>query len=68
VCVPRAALLLDHDVAHRDSANALLRRTVRRVRLEDAFLLVRSHRYDDFARPKRRKRDSNGETTFASLR
>jgi hypothetical protein len=31
------------------------------VRLEDAFLLVWSHRYDDLVRRKRRKRVSNGE-------
>ena len=55
-------LFVDHDVAHGYSADALLRCTVRRVRLDEAFLFVWSHRDNDFVRRKRRERVSNGET------
>jgi hypothetical protein len=55
-------LVADYDVAHRHSLNAVLRCGLRRVRLDEPFLFVRTNRNDDFVRRKRRKSVANGET------
>ena len=52
----------DDDVAHRHSLDAVLRCGLRRVRLDEPFLFVRTNRNDDFVRRKRRKSVANGET------
>jgi hypothetical protein len=58
----RLWLVADDDVAHRHSLDAVLRCGVRRVRLDEPFLFVRTNRNDDFVRRKRRKSVANGET------
>jgi len=55
-------LVADDDVAHRHSLDAVLRCGLRRVRLDEPFLFVRTNRNDDFVRRKRRKSVANGET------
>jgi len=58
----RLWLVADDDVAHRHSLDAVLRCGLRRVRLDEPFLFVRTNRNDDFVRRKRRKSVANGET------
>jgi hypothetical protein len=58
----RLWLAADDDVAHRHSLDAVLRCGLRRVRLDEPFLFVRTNRNDDFVRRKRRKSVANGET------
>ena len=58
----RLWLVADNDEAHRHSLDAVLRCGLRRVRLDEPFLFVRTNRNDDFVRRKRRKSVANGET------
>src|SRR5436305_11122067 len=55
------ALGADDDVAERHSLEAVLRCGPRRHRLDEAFLLARTNRNDDFVRRKGREGVANGE-------